>query len=370
MSFLIASKPFKLTEEEYKTYLNYSEECPFLSKILKGDSNNIYHISKFGQSLHSFFKQKKEFLFLESLNIVYILGSIFKFMNTKVTQKGVPSPKLSMKKIYYFGGMINTSVYLRKTKNIIEEEEKKIKDNENDNLLEIESKQLFFLSSLLYQLLTKKKPNVVEGSLEIDESQKKLKKNYASLLSLIENGLTQKFSVEKGLAVFIDAIKTQAKNYEEINLRYQKEDHSKLEDFSLEIHQFTRKMTCKEKETLFIRDSLYLGYLCVLVRRLIVYYILYNDISINDKTVYRSLVRIAIQNEKFETFYQIYFDIANENKKYEEFLKILRIDNKRKDMIQEIKKKYPMADSQNKSVLDFFNKFQDFDNFLLNKKSI
>ena len=152
LSSLITSEPFNLTEEEFQTYSQYSKECPFFAHIVRDNSNGEFHISQFGQSLDSFFKQKKEFLFLESLNIVYVLGSIFNFMNSKVTPKGTPSPRLSPKKIYYFGGMINTSMYLRKKKRNIEGEEKKNTEKQNETLGDIELKQLYFLSSLLYQL--------------------------------------------------------------------------------------------------------------------------------------------------------------------------------------------------------------------------
>lgn len=360
LSFLTTSEPLTLTEEEFITYSNYCDECPFLSQISKAENtNDKYHICQFGQSLDSLFKQKKDFLFLESLNMVYVLGHIFKFMNNKNT-KEIPTPRLSLKKIYYFGGMIKTSMYLKRNKCNVEGGEKQIK---NESLLDLEARQVFFLSSLLYNLLTSKKTKFTEnGLLEHDECDKKLKKNYGDLLNLIEKGIAKELG-EKGLVKFIEIIKNQANKYEEISLKYQNEDHSKLEDFSLEIHQFIQKMN-NLKPSLFIRDSLFLGYICVSVRRFIVYYVLYNDISIHDSSLFKSLSRIAIQTEKFEIFFQFYFDAADETKNCEELLDILRKGSKRKTIIQEIKKKYRLSESENLNLFAFFNKFQDAEKYL------
>lgn len=345
---LTTSKNFSLNDKQYFEYSTLCDECPFLSQIptLMAGENSQLHILQFGQSLHSLFQQKKDFAFLESLNIIYVLAAIFKFMNGKKTESGILVPSLSDKKIYYFGGMIKTSMYLNGMRKNQEKEsnekEKNLKFSEKKHINELETNQIFFLVSLLHQLLTKKKPKLNNEKLE--------EINYFNNFPLkqpIIDGLKKIQQVQK-LEDFIQTIKDISQNFSSLKLSFKNEDHLKFQDYSLEILKLLANINKEYNEKKidkieFVRDSLFFGYACISVRRSAIYYALYYDQNldfITNKWIFECLLKLAMETVKLERFYDIYFLAAksDKNNQYEKFVKAIRpFDTEMKDLIEKYK---------------------------------
>lgn len=369
LSSLTKTKYFSLTNQDYLFYSKISHDCPFFSKISFDNEQGEYCILQFGQSLDSLLKTKKNFSILESLNIVYILGSIFEFINNSYKNGEIPVPNFSLKKINYFGGMIQTSMYLKKKKKTDEKDknngENKIastyeekgkteskKNNNPNNQTELENKQGLFLLKLLYQLLTKEMPELThDKKLKENEYFQKLCKQLPEFEKPILRGLLNK---EKGLNEFISHIKNLAYYSSKFRMSFEKEDYTKFEDYSLEVYKFLSQM----KDN--VEDSLAFGSIFISVRRFIVYYILYTDKdSIKKKYMFNLLSKYAIENDKFEKFYEIYSEAAAEHdkkKQYENFLS--SADQEIDKMINDMKKKCKSSNKQKNTQTELLEKFE------------
>lgn len=361
LSSLITSKKLLISDEEYFEYSSLCDECPFLSQISTlTEENSKIHILQFGKSLHSFFQQNKDFAFLESLNIAFVLASIFKYMNEKENKSGILVPSLSVKKIYYFGGMIKTSMYLKGNKKVNGNDqgekqnkvpEKEIKNGKKQkfDLKELEKKQVYFLTSLLYQLITKKEIKSMNGNLGENNKLAEFPE-----LKILFTNVSLNETVKK-LESFIFSIKSMSSKFSQLSLSFEKEDHIVFQNYSLEVCEFLSKIkpsTILEE----IRDNLFLGFVCVSVRRFIVYYVLYIDKDfVTNKWMFDCLTNLAIQGEKLEIFYETYFEaaIVKTSDQHADFLNVINFNITMSKVIGEMKKDSSMKNDR----IDILNKY-------------